>query len=93
MGKHTWAVITEPCGPGMKFTSCDTFRTGGSHLHPAAKLFKTKSRPCPKCRPWAFDPYMMRVVDSYGGGIKWGTGPEKDDLGCEVKFGSGCVVF
>lgn len=93
---HTWALITEPCGPGMGFLVCDTF--GTSTIKTPPSICKTKSRPCPRClrdqHGWALDPNCVRVVKEFGGGVKWGTGPRQEDWGCEVKCRDGiCVVL
>lgn len=53
--KHTWAVISEPCGPGMGFTTCSVFTSAstidGSTIEESspAAIYRTATRPCPKC--------------------------------------------
>ena len=93
--KHTWGVISEPCGPGMGFSTCDTLY-GGLHEGPPA-LYNTKSRPCPRCERELhrvqYDPNTVRMVESTGWGFKWGTGPGRDDWGWEMKFRDGCVIL
>lgn len=94
--KHSWAIITEPCGPGMGFLTCDTF--GTSTVKQAPMICLTRARPCPKCLRdkhgcWS-DPNTIRIVESFGSGVKWGTGPKQEDWGCELKFKDGaCVVL
>lgn len=92
--KHTWAVISEPCGPGMGFVTCGTF--GSSTAKQPPRLYRTRTRLCPRCERAEgrryHDPNMVRMVEARGGKVKWGTGPDDHDWGCEIKFGS-CVVL
>ncbi|CAI6095728.1 unnamed protein product [Clonostachys chloroleuca] len=93
--KHKWVVISEPCGPGMGFATCDTFRNS-NYVKDMPVLYTTESRPCPRCCVLAsggcYDLNSTRMVESMGWGVKWGTGPAKDDLGFEIKVKDGCCV-
>jgi hypothetical protein len=90
--KHIWATITEPCGPGMGFTTCTTFGDG-SLVKDAPKYYRTEMRPCPRCAGRHYDLNSVRMVESVGWGCKWGLGPAREDLGCEIKCHDGCVVL
>lgn len=86
--KHTWAIITEPCGPWMGFSTCDMFGNGAAKEPPA--IYKTKSRPCPRCDMHEmYDLNYVRMVEEMGWGVKWGAGPGRDDWGLEMK----CVIL
>ena len=93
--KHMWAVITEPCGPGLGFSTCA--RMGDGSAREAPRLFRTRGRPCPRCGlRGAYDLNAVRMVSGMGWGVKWGTGPGKEDWGCEIELGRmkpGCVVL
>lgn len=92
--KHIWAIIKEPCGPGMGFSTCENFTRGTVKEPPA--IYNTRSRPCPRCEREpgrVCDANAIRAVESMGWGVKWGTGPEREDWGCEVKFRGGCVIL
>ncbi|KAF4123481.1 hypothetical protein GMORB2_6182 [Geosmithia morbida] len=50
--KHTWAVISEPCGPGMGFVTCDIFYAANGRTideKPRPGICRTMTRPCPRC--------------------------------------------
>lgn len=90
-----WAVVTEPCGPGAGFWTCSMFGDGTAKETPA--LFRTKTRPCPRCDLGGlYDGNMVRMVAAMGWGVKWGTGPGEEDWGCDMGLGrtrNGCAVL
>jgi hypothetical protein len=91
--KHTWGVITEPCGPGMGFSTCASFGSSGA-VKATPKLYKTKSRPCPRCELKAgYDCNVLRMVKDMGWGLKWGVGLDEDDWGFQVTMGKGCTML
>ena len=99
--KHTWATITEPCGPGMGFATCPNIGDGSTKETP--RLYKTKTRPCPRCSATqpllgaevvvAYDQNVVRMVGRMGWGFKLGCGPDEDDWGVDIRFSNGCVVL
>lgn len=95
--KHTWATVTEPCGPGMGFATCPSMGDGTTKETP--RLYRTKSRPCPRCGVAAaavvYDCNVVRMVSRTGRGFKLGCGAGEDDWGVDVHFarGAGCVVL
>ncbi|KND95051.1 hypothetical protein TOPH_00280 [Tolypocladium ophioglossoides CBS 100239] len=94
--KHIWAVVTEPCGPWMGFSTCRNIGDGTTKETP--KFYRTKMRPCPRCAEdivgRMYDRNAVRVVDRMGWGVKFGTGPDEDDWGVDVRFGAcGCVIL
>lgn len=99
--KHIWAVVTEPCGPWMGFSTCRGIGDGTTKQTPA--FYRTKTRPCPRCAEEdvagrTYDRNAVRVVDRMGWGVKFGAGPDEDDWGVDVRFGAragacGCVVL
>lgn len=91
---HIWATVTEPCGPGMGFTTCGMFNDGSAVREPPA-YYRTKTRRCPRCTwgPRGYDLNAVRMVEEIGWGCKWGLGPAREDWGCEVKCGDECVVL
>lgn len=91
--KHIWAVVTAPCGPGMGFFTCPFFCDGTAKMPP--KHIRTRSRACPRCDlAGVYDRNFLRMVEDMGWGVKWGTGPGKDDWGFEVKCGKGgCAIL
>ena len=91
---HTWAVVSEPCGPGMGFSTCETF--GSANVKELPPYYTTSARTCPRCGfgkggdfHYGYDRNIVRMVMGMGNGLKWGTGPGADDWGCELK----CVVL
>lgn len=90
--KHKWAVVSQPCGPGMGFSTCELFGNGAAKE--ATAMYKTKSRLCPRCDlGGVYDRNVVRVVEKMGWGVKWGAGPARDDWGFELKMEDGCVML
>ena len=91
--KHTWATVTEPCGPGMGFATCPSMGDGTAKDRP--RVYATRSRPCPRCGGAAYDGNAVRMVARMGWGVKLGSGPDEGDWGVDVRFdgGDGCVVL
>ncbi|PHH85348.1 hypothetical protein CDD83_569 [Cordyceps sp. RAO-2017] len=95
--RHTWAAVTEPCGPFMGFSTCSSFGDGVTKDRP--RVYRTRSRVCPRCaacRGATYDANAVRVVERMGWGFKLGLGPDEDDWGVDVRFserGSGCVIL
>ena len=71
---HTWAVISEPCGPGMGFSTCPAF--GSTAVKRRPRRYETSSRTCPRCglrRGMAgcggdYDRNQVRMVEDMGNG-------------------------
>lgn len=94
--RHTWATITEPCGPGMGFSLCPSFSDGT--INAAPRCYRTRSRPCPRCDLGGqYDRNAVRMVEAMGRGIKWGVGPGVEDWGLDCNLGSStgriCVIL
>ncbi|PNY28056.1 Uncharacterized protein TCAP_02020 [Tolypocladium capitatum] len=98
--RHIWAVVTEPCGPWMGFSTCRGIGDGTTKQTPS--FYRTKTRPCPRCAAdmvgRTYDGNAVRVVDRMGWGVKFGAGPDEDDWGVDVRFAArggacGCVVL
>ncbi|KAI5466263.1 hypothetical protein BGZ63DRAFT_127536 [Mariannaea sp. PMI_226] len=91
--KHVWAIVAEPCGPFMGFTTCPEF--GDDSVKPTPQYLTTRSRPCPVCDLYGqYDRNQVRMVEAMGWGIKWGVGPGAGDFGCEIKLpGRGMCVM
>lgn len=80
----------------MGFSNCSTFCDGKTSAAP--RYYRTRSRLCPRCDLGGrYDRNTMRVVEAMGLGIKWGTGPDVEDWGVDVNFGSkagrACVIL
>lgn len=90
--KHTWVIVTEPCGPFIGLNNCPTFCDGTAKAIP--KYYHTRSRPCPTCDlGGVYDRNLTRMVEAMGIGVTWGLGPGRDDCGCSMKLPKGCVIF
>jgi hypothetical protein len=79
----------------MGFSNCPSFTCGDGAKH-MPRLYETLTRICPKCAEASgvgYDWNMVRVVERMGWGVKFGTGPDEEDWGVDVKFSSKCVVL
>jgi len=83
-----WMEVIRPCGPGMGFTTCDSFFTGIAKPQPLA--FKTTHKACPTHDLWGnYDHNVVRRVMGVHRGMRWGSGPNKVDMGVECA----CVIL
>ncbi|KAH7328830.1 hypothetical protein B0I35DRAFT_418469 [Stachybotrys elegans] len=92
--KHAWAVVTTPCGPGLGFSTCGSFGNGITKDTP--KFYKTRARPCPRCDlHGVYDRNVMLLVRNMGWGVKWGTGPDQNDWGLDIRMGTSrcCTIL
>lgn len=89
---HTWAIITNGCGPLMGFSTCPSFVCGAGATKERPRFYNTVTRACPRCNEALGIPYdrnLIRVVESMGWGLKIGAGPDEDDWGVDLR-GTGC---
>jgi hypothetical protein len=83
-----WAEITAQCFPGGSFRTCPDFGGGLTHHDPA--YVSTLSRPCPvHQRMGNYDRDFTRRVVKITNGVKWGSGPGKNDIGISIP----CIIL
>lgn len=68
----------------MGFTTCSQFSGGVASEAPV--LYLTRSRTCPRCSERPYDRNMVRMVERIRWGLKWGLGPDEDDLGLDISL-------
>ncbi|KAF6840105.1 nonselective cation channel [Colletotrichum plurivorum] len=81
--KCIWGEIAIPCGPGMGYTTCGQFGSGIAKR--PLRLQLANLRPCPQHDLYGlYDRNRTRMIKKITHGIKFGTGPNKQDAGIEV---------
>ncbi|ROT40114.1 hypothetical protein SODALDRAFT_146123 [Sodiomyces alkalinus F11] len=86
--KCRWGEISLPCGPGMGFSTCGQIGSGVARPGPMTQ--KSAYRLCPEHGlHGVYDRNCIRMVVGTRRGLKWGTGPNRQDSGCEFR----CVVM
>ncbi|KAF4428073.1 Calcium channel YVC1 [Colletotrichum fructicola] len=80
--KCIWGEIAVSCGPGMGYTTCGQFGSGIAKKPLRMQL--ANLRPCPKHDLLGlYDRNQIRMIKKITNGIKFGTGPNKQDAGIE----------
>lgn len=81
--KCVWGQIALPCGPGMGYTTCGQFGSGIAKK--PLRLQLAVKRACPTHELHGlYDRNQTRVINKITHGIKFGTGPSKQDAGFEL---------
>lgn len=81
-----WWRISEPCAPGMGFSTCARFHNGSCKGVPPGYLAWTE--PCPKHDLRGFYDYnQTRMVVRVRNGLRWGVGPSVRDPGFDLTCG------
>ncbi|KAF4807708.1 hypothetical protein CGCSCA5_v013131 [Colletotrichum siamense] len=80
--KCIWGEIAVSCGPGMGYATCGQFGSGIAKKPLRMQL--ANLRPCPKHDLLGlYDRNQIRMIKKITNGIKFGTGPNKQDAGIE----------
>lgn len=81
--KCRWGEIAVPCAPGMGFSTCGQIGSGIARREPP--LQRSEYRLCPEHGlRGMYDRNRVRMVVRMRRGLKWGTGPSKQDSGLEI---------
>ncbi|KAM0329803.1 hypothetical protein ACHAQA_003967 [Verticillium albo-atrum] len=83
-----WGEIAIPCAPGMGFSTCGQIGSGMARRAPAWQA--SAYRLCPE-HGWQgfYDRNRVRMIVEVRRGVKWGSGPNRQDRGWEFP----CVVM
>ncbi|KAL8940852.1 MAG: hypothetical protein Q9216_002604 [Gyalolechia sp. 2 TL-2023] len=91
--KRRWFRLTKPCAEGMNMSNCPSFQNGKARSDRDLVTTMVDAGVCPVCTPEKYDADNLRLVKSMSSGVQYGLGPERVDMGKDVKLYCCCTMM